>query len=131
MIKKMFHLLIVFILLIAISGITINRMECFKTGKVKASIFDIKNCCSEESSTSSTLQSKCCDFSVYYLKIDIKTTLKKQSLTEKFALYFFKHFLISYFCIFTNNESRVVSIESLPPLLFGKSLLQAICVFRI
>lgn len=131
MIKKMFHLLMVFLVMVATSGMTINRMECFKTGKVKASIFDIKNCCPEDNSTSNTIQSKCCDFSVSYLKIETNTTLEKQKISEQFALSFFKHFVISYFSISANTVSRDVAVSLLPPLLSGKSLLQAICVFRI
>ena len=127
----MFHLLMVFLVLVATSGITINRMECFKTSKVKASIFGIKNCCSGKSSTSNTIQSKCCNFSVSYVKIETNTTLEKEKISEQFAISFFKHFLISYLSISANAVSGDVVVSSLPPLLSGKSLLQAICVFRI
>lgn len=121
----------VVLVLVASSGMTINRMDCFKTGKVKASIFDIKNCCPEDNSTFNTIQSKCCDFSISYLKIDTNTTLEKQKISEQFAISFFKHFVISYFSISANAISGDVVVSSLPPLLSGKSLLQAICVFRI
>ncbi|MFN4233575.1 MAG: HYC_CC_PP family protein [Bacteroidia bacterium] len=131
MIKQIFHLLIALLVLIASSGMTINRMECLKTGKVKASIFDIKKCCPENNSTSNAIQSKCCNFSLSYLKVDINTTLEKQKISEQFALSFFEHFVISYFSISDNSVSRNVVVSSLPPLLSGKSLLQAIRVFRI
>lgn len=131
MIKKMFHLLMAILVLVASSGMTINRMECFKTGKIKTSVFDIKKCCPENNTTSNAIQSKCCDFSVSYLKVDINTTLEKQKISEQFALSFFKYFVISYFSISDNAVNRNVIVSSIPPLLSGKSLLQAIRVFRI
>lgn len=131
MIKKMFHLLMAFLVLIATSGMTINRMECFKTRKIKASLFDIKNCCPEDNSTNNSIQSKCCDYSVSYLKVETSTTLEKENFTAKFTLSFLAHFTISFFSIYPQKENETFFSTSLPPLLSGKSLLQAIQVFRI
>lgn len=131
MIKKLFHLLMALIVLVATSGMTINRMECFKTGKVKASIFDIKKCCPENNLTNNSIQSKCCDFSVSYLKIETNTTFEKENFTPKFELTFLAHFTISFFSLSPQKVNEKSFITSLPPLLSGKSLLQVIQVFRI
>jgi hypothetical protein len=119
------------LVLVATSGMTINRMECFKTGKVKASIFEIKNCCPEENSASNTIQSKCCDYTLSYHKVETNTTLEKENFTAKFALTFLAHFTFSFFSISFYKVNESFFTTTLPPLLSGKSLLQAIQVFRI
>jgi len=131
MLKRMFHLLMALLVLISTSGVTINKMECLKTGKVKASLFDIKKCCPEDNSTNNSIQSKCCDYSVYYLKVETNTTLEKENFTAKFALTFLAHFTISFFSLSPQKVNGAFFSTSLPPLLSGKSLLQAIQVFRI
>lgn len=131
MIKKLFHLLMALIVLVATSGMAINRMECFKTGKVKASIFEIKNCCPEANTASNTIQSKCCDFSFSYHKVETNSTLEKENYSQQFAISFLAHLTISLFSLSPQNVNETFFNSSLPPLFSGKSLLLAIQVFRI
>ncbi len=119
------------LVLLATSGMTINRMECFKTGKVKASIFEIKNCCPEAYTASNTIQSKCCDYSTSFHKVETNTTLEKENYIQQFAISFLTHFTISFFSLSPQKVNETFFSTSLPPLLSGKSLLQAIQVFRI
>jgi hypothetical protein len=131
MLKKMFHFLMALLVLISTSGATINKMECLKTGKVKVSLFDIKNCCTQDNSATNTIQSKCCNYSVSYLKVETNTTLEKENFTGKFALTFLAHFTISFFSLSPQKVNEAFFSTSLPPLFSGKSLLQSIQVFRI
>jgi hypothetical protein len=132
MIKRMFRLLMALLVLISTSGATINKMECLKSGKVKASLFDIKNCCAQDNSASNTIQSKCCNYSVYYLKVELSTTIEKNKLAEKIIQPILVHFITFFLNLSSKLEiSTYTYSSSLPPLLFGKNLLQAIQVFRI
>ncbi|MFN7013149.1 MAG: HYC_CC_PP family protein [Bacteroidia bacterium] len=131
MITKLFQMLMALLVLVASSGMTINRMECFKTGKINTSLFDIKSCCPEDNSASNTIQSKCCDFSYSFHKVETNTTLEKDNYSQQLAISFLAHFTISFFSLSPQKVNETFFSNSLPPLLSGKSLLLAIQVFRI
>jgi hypothetical protein len=126
-------LLLSLLMLTSSMGISINKMICLSSGKVKVALWELKDCCPEEEEENSNLpgfQARCCDFFSEYVQVDFL------SMENNFQLKLIKSFftpILSLFCqyfsLFTANSSEFYG--DIPPPVHGISLLKLISVFRI
>lgn len=110
-------------------GITIHKMICLVSGTVTLSLFENEDCCpTEAQGNCNSIETKCCDYSTDYFKLDVRTLISSfQFKTVLIAEYF----TMSVFVFPETAKTFTGTVSHSPPLSAGKIILLLISVFRI
>lgn len=129
-IKKITALSLAMVFLLSSLGFTINKMVCFKSGKTKISLTQLKDCCPKKESANPVVKAQCCDINNTSFHFnDFNSSSKKNIPTAGDCVlsinkYSFK--LINY-----HNLSTELFFADLPPPLYGRQLLSFISILVI
>ncbi|MGE0562478.1 MAG: hypothetical protein AB7O47_11710 [Flavobacteriales bacterium] len=119
---------LVLLILIASVNISVTKMTCLLSGKVKYSLEKIEDCSSAKGEN--TISNKCCDFDKITLDYDYDTLVKVTSFESlSFLAIFTKTISIGFGRIILPNLIDFYSNSS-PPI-GGYDLLKRIQVFRL
>ena len=111
-------------------GLTINKMVCLKSGKVKIALTPIKDCCSKKSSAKTSLKTHCCDFSSLSLKLNEYNPSQENHVLVT-ANYIAIANIVRYnYTTFIINKQPLL-YSDLPPPLLGKKRLTLLSTFII
>src|SRR5690349_8314534 len=75
--------------LFASTGVVIASHVCLKKNKSDISFFESKSCCSKHDKSCSkvpVLKSKCCQLSISYHKLEVKSAVKSSSSLENISI---------------------------------------------
>ncbi len=130
-IQKITSVFLALVFLLSSLGFTLNKMTCFKSGRVKVSLVAQKDCCPERESTIPLIKSKCCDLSNTYFNLsDVqhsqKVSIEKQLFVKASFLNYQVYNSASIF-----SKHSVIPFADLPPPLYGRTLLNFISVLII
>jgi len=125
--RHIFSFTMIVVLLTSTTGISINKMECLKTGIVKFSTTEFNDC--SNNSSDNSFNTKCCDYHKIVLDLDYDTIIKAN---------FINVFSISLNLLqasLFNNPKKISNKQfnfftNLPPP-SGYSLLKLVQVFRL
>ncbi len=126
--RKYFSLSMALLMLVMSVGITAHKMVCLVSGAVTLSFFQTTDCCSTSSNNSGSVQTKCCDFSTDYFKLDIQTLVTNFNFKFDFVTYYFTLPVLFFSDITTNKLCEAMYS---PPLFTGKSIPILFSSFRI
>ena len=128
-----FSLLLGLFLLMFSMGLTLNKMVCLSSGKVKVSLLDIKHCGPEESKSPchSALKNKCCDITSSFLHIAIPSVVFYSFVKITDIDVLFTGYILNIFKISTSLSLTSFIFSDLPPPLIGKDFLNFIQILRI
>ncbi len=130
-IQKITSVFLALVFLLSSLGFTVNKMTCFKSGRVKVSLVAQKDCCPERESSIPLIKSKCCDLSNTYFNLSDVQHSQKLSLEKQFSAKapFLNSQVYSKSSIF--SKSSVIPFADLPPPLYGRTLLNFVSVLII
>ena len=128
-----FSLFLGLFLLMLSMGLTLNKMVCLSSGKVKVSLLDIKQCGPEENENAchSALKSKCCDITSSFLHIDIPSVVFYSFIKITGVDVLFTGYIFNIFKIGVSLSLTSFLFSDLPPPLKGKDFLNFIQILRI
>ena len=128
--QKLTSVLLIMAVLLFSIGLTMNKMVCLKSGKIKISLHQVKNCCKEKTSDQTTIKSNCCDISSAFFGLD------NYSVSEINAIHLsdignvllgHNHFGIAD----TRNQKAPLYYGDPPPPFHGRKLLSFISILKI
>lgn len=119
---------LVLLMLVASVNVSVTKMTCLLSGKVKYSLEKMEDCAPVKGNN--TISKKCCDFDKITLDYDYETVVKVTSFdTLTFLVVFTKVLVTEFDGVSSSNLVNFYSNSS-PPL-GGYSLLKLIQVFRL
>lgn len=130
-IQKIAALFLSVIFLLFSFGFTINKMVCLKSGKMKVSLSNIKDCCSMESKTAiPVVKAHCCDIN------STAFHLNDYNPSQQYSMPVVVHYTLPLnqkeisFGYYWDKTLKLIA-ANLPPPIYGKQLLSFISVFVI
>ncbi|MES2286978.1 MAG: hypothetical protein V4547_14905 [Bacteroidota bacterium] len=129
-IKKTTALFLAMVFILSSLGFTINKMICFKSGKVKVSLSHLKDCCAEEKSALPIVKAQCCDINSTSFHLNDFNSSQKNNVpvADDCVLAINKY---SFPCGNYNTPSSKLLFADLPPPLYGRQLLSFISILII
>ncbi|MCE9538647.1 MAG: hypothetical protein K8R85_05450 [Bacteroidetes bacterium] len=129
-IKKTTTLLLAMVFILSSLGFTINKMVCLKSGKVKISLSNLKDCCPEEKSSLPVIKAQCCDINNTSFHLNDFNSSQKNNIpvADDCVLAINKY---SFATQNYNTPSSKLVFTDLPPPLYGRQLLSFISILII
>ncbi len=129
-IKKTTALFLAVVFILSSLGFTINKMICFKSGKVKVSLSQLKDCCPEEKSSLPVIKAPCCNINSTSFHLNDFNSSQKNNIpvADDCVL------AINKYACTNGNYNRPSSkfiFADLPPPLYGRQLLSFISILII
>lgn len=119
---------LVLLMLVASVNVSVTKMTCLLSGKVKYSLEKMEDCAPVKGNN--TISKKCCDFDKITLDYDYDTVVKVTSFDALTFLVVFTKVLVTEFDGVSSSNLVNFYSNSSPPL-GGYSLLKLIQVFRL
>lgn len=131
MLKALKHIIAYFLVLLILTAsvnVSVNKMTCLLSGKVKYSLEKMEDCSPVKGDN--TISNKCCDFDKIALDYDYDTVVKVTSFDASSFLVVFTKVLVTEFDRVSSSSIVNFYSNSSPPL-GGYDLLKLIQVFRL
>ena len=128
-----FSLFFALFLLLSSIGISLNKMECLSSGKVKFSMLKIKHCGPTESNNDcdSSFDTKCCDITSSFVHVDISSVVHYSFIKISNVESLFTGYVSGIFKIEHVLPIASLFYSDLPPPLQTKDFLNFIQILRI
>lgn len=129
-IKTTITLFLAIVFILSSLGFTINKMVCLKSGKVRISLSNLKDCCPEEKSSIPVIKAQCCDINNTSFHLNDFNSSQNNTIpvADDCVL------AINKFSFTSRNYSNLTSelfFADLPPPFYGRQLLSFISILII